>query len=469
MRHPLVSHPHEVLIGLAAGARLTTATGFDGVGRELAHVRIVHVADPAGAAPGYDPLAAWQAVRAALRGLADRIPDLARRAVGLAVTGAEGGLVAVDEDGDPLAVAIAPGVWAHPNPEPGPSSAAEGPASPLGWLARHHPEVAEQVAWLLPAKDWVHFCLTGVAAVEPTGADLGLGPPGAWRQAGLEGLLPEPPEGTLQTVGLARAAAGACRLRHGLPVVLAPPSGICAAIAGGALGTGPDIGFALLEDAGCYLLRPPPDTAMPAAGPGTNVALPCAAGLARVVVGAPVGDGLGWLSDLLQDALGEIGLIGTGQGELRALLLRRVEAADPAGLTFETTGGIGRFTGLARTTSIGDLARAVLEGVGLAARRVLADLGGPPAELRVAGRFVTEPLARTLLAAVLDQPVRRCRRDEAATAGAALVAALTLGLEGSIAAADQDWVAPYLAAAEEPDPQLAEIYTRAFEARSAAA
>lgn len=479
-----MSLAREVLIALSAGARLTTASGFDLVGRELAHVRIAHLPADGWDGPadggstshgGHDPLAAWQAARSALRGLADRIPDLAQRAVGLAVTGLEGGIVAVDEDGDPIAIAPGPeggrDLSEVGRDRAGARGGDAGSESAVARFARQHPEVLERTAKLLPAKDWVHFCLTGVAAVEPIGAALGFGARTSSMEPGLEGLdglVPDPVGGGPEARGLAPAAAAACRLREGLPTVLAPPAGVAAAIGEGALSAAPDVGFAFLAEAACYLVRPPTGSLAGISGRGTEIDLPFAAGPARVASGAPGGAGFAWLLDLLQDVLGEVGLIGAARDELSTLLLRRAAAAEPTRLARHPRGGSYQPCGLLPGSSLGDLARATLEGVGMAARQVLADFEIPVRQLRVAGSFVADPLVRGLLAASIDRPLRCSGRRDAATAGGALVATLTLGIESCAEAAGGRWVEPFLAPAEAPDQGLARIYARAFEARAAA-
>jgi sugar (pentulose or hexulose) kinase len=71
------------------------------------------------------------------------------------------------------------------------------------------------------------------------------------------------------------------------------------------------------------------------------------------------------------------------------------------------------------------------------------------------------PLAREILAACLDVPVRSLRRVAPAAAGAALTAALALGLYHDLSAADADWVRPYLGPPLTVDPTLHAIYAEA--------
>ncbi|HEY9344587.1 MAG TPA: hypothetical protein VIQ53_04695, partial [Inquilinus sp.] len=59
-------------------------------------------------------------------------------------------------------------------------------------------------------------------------------------------------------------------------------------------------------------------------------------------------------------------------------------------------------------------------------------------------------------------PVRLVKREEVGAAGAAMVAALSLGILPDIDAACARWVTPLLAEAEAPDPALVSHYDRLF-------
>jgi erythritol kinase (D-erythritol 1-phosphate-forming) len=103
-----VGHPSDVLVGLNSGASATTALAFDRQGRELACASVKscpRFGDGDGAVE-HDMAETWQTTLRALRLLADEVPDLARRAVALAVTGQADGTWLIDEDGDPVAPAM---------------------------------------------------------------------------------------------------------------------------------------------------------------------------------------------------------------------------------------------------------------------------------------------------------------------------------------------------------------------------
>ena len=117
------------------------------------------------------------------------------------------------------------------------------------------------------------------------------------------------------------------------------------------------------------------------------------------------------------------------------------------------------FCGLSSRHGIADLMRAVYEGLGFAARDCYAGMGpAMPAEVRLCGGAARSPVLRGILAATLETPVRCSRREEAGAAGAAMIAAVGIGLYTDVEACAEQWVAPLLDDALTPDPDLAARY-----------
>jgi erythritol kinase len=123
-----------------------------------------------------------------------------------------------------------------------------------------------------------------------------------------------------------------------------------------------------------------------------------------------------------------------------------------------------QFTGLSVQTSFLDLVRAVYEGLAFAARDCYGAMGHLPEEIRLAGGAARSKALKTILAATLDAPVRESSRQEAGAAGAAMMAAVAVGLFPDLAAATDRWVRPLLGDLVRPDPALAAIYAQAFSA-----
>jgi len=114
------------------------------------------------------------------------------------------------------------------------------------------------------------------------------------------------------------------------------------------------------------------------------------------------------------------------------------------------------------------LMRAVVEGLGLAARDCYAAMGDMPGELRLTGGAARSAALRGVLAAAVGAPVRVSSRAEAGAAGCAMMAAVATGVYPDMEACIADWVTPLLGQPEAPDPALTETYRSLFPAYIAA-
>jgi erythritol kinase len=89
-------------------------------------------------------------------------------------------------------------------------------------------------------------------------------------------------------------------------------------------------------------------------------------------------------------------------------------------------------------------------------------MGKIPDEIRVTGGAARSTALLQILADTLNTPVRRVTREETGAAGAAMIAAMSLGLHSSLAACADVWVTPALAALTAPDPKLSRFYSELF-------
>jgi len=118
-----------------------------------------------------------------------------------------------------------------------------------------------------------------------------------------------------------------------------------------------------------------------------------------------------------------------------------------------------QFTGLSQQTTFAGLLRGVYEGLSMAALDCYGAMGPVPSVVHVAGGVAKSRAVRTILASVLGTPVRTLNREEA---GAAMTAAIQLGLYPDMAACAAAWVDPHLGDLVRPDPRLQDIYRDAF-------
>ncbi len=131
-------------------------------------------------------------------------------------------------------------------------------------------------------------------------------------------------------------------------------------------------------------------------------------------------------------------------------------------MTFSVAGGdVSRET-YDDMVGFGDLVRGTMEGLGFAARDCYAAMGALPGEVRLTGGAARSKGLRNIHAATLSAPVRQSKREEAGAAGAAMIAAVSVGVYDSMENCLSDWVAPLLGAPETPDPQLVETYNSLF-------
>jgi erythritol kinase len=152
-----------------------------------------------------------------------------------------------------------------------------------------------------------------------------------------------------------------------------------------------------------------------------------------------------------------------------------VAAARPGSVVFHPfiscSGERGPFTdafaragvfGIDQTVTLAEFARGVYEGLGLAARDCYTAAGGIPREVHVTGGAARAAPMRAILAACLGCPVRTVAQPETGAAGAAMMAAVSVGIFPDMAACADRWVKPLLGAADMPDPALVSCYDALF-------
>ena len=354
--------------------------------------------------------------------------------VALCVVGQGPTLVATAADGHALAPAI---TWL--DRRAGDETAAAAAAiGRQGWvvgllgrarlLGTLHPEAVEGAAWLLSAWDHVAFRLTGVAAAslqDPaeaiTAAEAGA--------AGLDERI-APPTARAGTVvaGLRAGPAAELGLPPGLPVVAGANDAIATFLGAGLTEPGQAIdtggtsgGFGLYVDGPVAV---PPLWTGPAPLPGLHYVGGAMAGTGKALDWL-AGDVLGGstpLVELLAEAatapVGAAGLL-----FLPYLAGERWPLHDPVAR--------GAFIGLTLRHRRAHLVRAVLEAAAFALRHVAGPAvaaGLPFRELRVTGGTAASRLWNQVKADVVGVEVAVPRVAEASVAGAAVLAAVGIGL-----------------------------------------
>lgn len=341
------------------------------------------------------------------------------------------------------------------------------------WLRENRPELWARTHLLLPPNAYVAALFTGEIAVDHSSAgNIG----GVYDLAGrrwsgemldalgiFRRMMPERLVGSSEVVGRIGAEwAGRLGVLEGTPLVA---GGIDAAVATFTAGaTRPGRHVAMIGTSMCW------GTVAPTADPAQSlIAMPHVFNGATdlyVFGGAgTAGAAVSWF----QDVIGRTG--GGGLRELDAAAAALPPGSD--GIVFlpyfmgersPVWDGLatGAFIGLSLFHSQAHLFRAVLEGVTLALRHNIEShrAGGLDRELVVVGGAAKSDLWMQIIADVTSYPVVTVEEDVEAALGAALLAALGVGLVTPEAAA-KGWVT--LRRRAEPRPEAKPAYDRAFE------
>ena len=356
----------------------------------------------------------------------------------------------------------------------------------LLWLARERPEMLARSAHALHCKEWLYLELTGRAVADVSEACFTWGDfrtrdyrhevRDAFEARSVAHLFPPPVDGARVHHPLLAVVAARTGLTAGLPVVLAYMDVACTGLGAGIYGGPAETGVSILGSTGMHLrlAADPAHVAPSTEMTGYCIAFPVPDHVMQAQSMMAATLNFDWLTGLMEDSARLLGHAAGDQRTVLRALDAAVATARPGAAVYHPfisrSGERGPFLDPhARASLLGfdgragfaDLARGVYEGIGLASRDCYAALGGAPAELRVTGGAARSAPMRAILAACLDRPVRVAAQAEAGAAGAAMIAAVCLGLYPDMAACARRWLRDG-DQAERPDPALARIYDALF-------
>lgn len=492
----------DVLIGIDAGTSVVKAVAFDAGGRQLAVSSVPNRYDtgPGGAAT--QPMdRTWQDCAAAVRGLAGRVERLAQRTAALAVTGQGDGTWLVGAGDRPVGDAW---LWLDARAAPTVERLAAAEAdrarfdatgtglntcqqgAQLAHIDRTQPELLDRAEVALHCKDWLYLNLTGVRATDPSEASFTFGDfrtrayddtaIEALGLSGRRGLLPGIVDGSETTHPLTAAAGRATGLRAGTPVALGFVDMAMTAFGAGVHTGEAGVACSTVGSTGVHMRAVPAGEVVPnAARTGYVIALPVPGMVTQVQTNMAATLNIDWALNLAADLAAELGQQ-VAHRDLVARIEKWMAASVPGALLYHPyiseAGERGPFVDArARASVVGlhaghrfpDLIRAVIEGLGMAARDCYAAMGEMPRELRLTGGAARSGALRGVLAAATGARVRISEREEAGAAGAAMMAARAIGIYPDMEACIADWVRPLLGEAEAPDAELAGIYAAMFD------
>jgi len=468
----------DVIIGIDAGTSVMKAVAFSADGDELAIAsRPNQVRYGAGGHAEQDQDFTWDSLTAVLRDIVATVPR--DRIAALALTGQGDGTWLVDRENRPVGTALLwldgrsgelvrgwreSGIGAQVSAITGTGMNTSQQHAQLAWLKANEPQRLARAHRAMHCKDWLYLNCTGRHGTDLAEGLFTFGNPRTMAYdrrvlellgiADLERLLPPLVDGRRENAPLTAAAAQATGLPEGLPVVLAPMDVPSTALGAGLLAPGRSVGCSILGSTGMHGRLYTDLSQVPASGQQGYLwpfAVPGSFQGAMSHMAATLN--VDWLCDRVAEAA----VLAGGSAPERATLLGRIETlaatAEPGAAVFHPfiadngergpfTEPLARaqFTGLSSGTGLAGLARSVWEGIAFATRDCYEALGHLPEEVRLTGGAARSPLLRRILADVMGAPVRVSRRGEAGAAGAAIVAAVSIGRYRDVGEAVPRWV-----------------------------
>ena len=374
---------------------------------------------------------------------------------GIGLVGQTPTLVLCDEAGEPVRPAL---TWQDTRAEAearelastlGPSEPLVGldlpwapsfPPARLLWLSRQEPETVRRTRWALQPKDFVGFHLTGAPASDPWSTKglcnvATLAPAEAvLRAAGWSADVVPPLAAAWTAAGVVSArAASALGLPAGTPVSTGWSDALAGMLAVGAFDE--PAGFVLSGTSSIVGLS------ARAAGraDGSLLVIPSTCAPLPVVYGPTQSSGASvrWLADLLGvDVRDVLALAADADADAEPLLFVPYLGGERAPVW--RTDVRGALLGLSARHGAAELAAAVIAGVCLSERHVLASAeaqaGAVAPEVRVGGRGSAEEPWRSARSAALARPLGVLAEPDASALGAAMLAAAAAN-DGDLAAA----------------------------------
>jgi erythritol kinase len=492
-----------IIIGIDAGTSVIKAVAFELSGRQIASASARNQYTMGDDGSATQPLGrTWSDCVSALRGLADKVNDLAARTAVIAVTGQGDGTWLVGSGNVPVGDAwlwldarAAPTVNrlnGHPDNRArfeatgtGLNTCQQGPQ--LAHMDRYMPELLDRADTALHCKDWLYLNLTGVRATDPSEASFTFGNFRTRRYDSVvidtlglsdrRSLLPDIIEGTEITHPLSTDAASATGLLAGTPVCLGYVDMVMTALGAGVRTASQNAACSTIGSTGVHMrAKAVSDVQLNAEGTGYVITLPIPGIVTQVQTNMGATINIDWILQIAADLMSEAGKpvaasdlvsrIDTWFAESRPgsiLYHPYVSEAGERG-PFVNAHARAGFTGLSIRHGFPDLVRAVVEGLGMATRDCYAAMGEMPLELRMTGGAARSRALRQSLSAAVNAPVRISKRQEAGAAGVAMMAAVAIGAYANMDDCIAEWVTPLLGEAEAPDAEQARRYDRLFAA-----
>lgn len=497
----------ELLIGIDSGTSVVKAVAFTLSGAQLAaHAVPNSYATAADGAATQSLAQTWADCATALRGLAEKVPNLAARTASIAVTAQGDGTWVVGAGNKPIGDAW---LWLDARAAATVERLAASPANrarfeatgtglntcqqgaQMAHMDHFHPELLNASEVVLHCKDWIYLNLTGVRATDPSEASFTFG---NFRTRAYDAqvidalglthrrnLLPEIIDGTQITHALTPEAAEQTGLRAGTPVSLGFVDMVMTALGAGVHTGMVGAACSTVGSTGVHMRSTPVDGVhLNAESTGYVICLPVPGMVTQVQTNMAATLNIDWVLRMAADLMSDFGRP-TKHADLVPLIESWLAASKPGALLyhpyiseagergpFVNADARAGFVGLNFNHRFADLLRGVVEGLGMATRDCYAAMGAMPLELRLTGGAARSKGLRGVLSAATGAPVRVSAREEAGAAAAAMMSAVAIGVYPSMDACIAEWVTPLLGAPEAPDAALIATYAQTYPAYKSA-
>ncbi len=482
----------DLIIGIDAGTSVIKSVAFTLDGEQLAQCSTPNAYETLNdGGVEQDLHTTWTKTVETLVGLSEKLPDLAQRCAAIAVTGQGDGTWLIDKQGEPVGGGLLwldaragnlVDAWRAGDDEKqrfnitGTGIAAFQQSSQLLWLKANAPERIKQSSTAFHCKDWLYYQLTGERVTDVSEGCFTFGDfrTRQYSQAVIDilnlgdcqSLLPPMLNGVELNHPLDSRTAKAVGLLPGIPVVLGSLDVICTGLGAGLYDKQDAVGCTIVGSTGIHmrLAHSVADVSLNEDCTGFTIAMPVDEMCAQVQSNMSCTLNIDWLLDVAVDLLASQGLtksrsdlIGSvdewvGIAKRRGDILYQpyISDAGERGPFINASARAG-FIGLNSRHRFPDMMNAVVEGLALAARDCYSAMGGSPAEVRLTGGAARSQALRSVFANTLGAKLRTCAREEAGAAGAAMMAALSIGQFTTMDDCVNTWVAPHLSPLEDYD------------------
>lgn len=498
----------DLIIGIDAGTSVIKSIAFDLGGKQLAAAAVPNRYTTGAGGAATQPLdQTWEDCALSLRKLAEMVPDLANRVVAASVTGQGDGTWLVDKSNRPVGDAW---LWLDARAgqtaetfrqrnddiarflQTGTGLNACQQGAQLAHMRATEPDRLDQATTAFHCKDWLYLNLTGIRATDPSEACFTFGDfktrnyaddvIGFYDLDKHASLLPPIYDGTETHHPLSKSAATQTGLLEGTPIVLGFVDVVSSALGAGAYEPHTSVGCTIVGTTGVHIRAAHSSNIVlnTELKSGYVMLMPIPGVAAQLQSNMAGTLNLDWVLGIAHQVAVSLKM-DVEKEHLLGLIDTWVANAAPASLLYHPyisdAGERGpfidhtaraSFVGLNANHGFGDLVRGTMEGLGFAARDCYGAMGQLPDEVRLTGGAARSKGLREIHSATLSAPVRQSTREEAGAAGAAMIAAVSVGVYDNMENCLNDWVTPLLGAPEAPDPELSETYNSLFPAYVAA-